>query len=342
MNKHFALMAIIAMVGVVSCNKNPKPEPTPKPEPDPDPVTATITAGDVTVDEGATVSINATTNSTAAITYATADAAVATVNDKGEVTGVKAGNTKITLKVAAVDKKFTAAEKTINVTVNAVEVPPTPVASITIDGEFADWTELEDGTFTKFVNNPDSPWEGVEEIRCYATEEAVYYYMKFDEESLADAFAADTPSMHLRLCINTDGEYESGYKSYFLEGYDFIIEGCFVDGGAFVDFDGEFHQRYGDTGPAAESTKWHSLLGPENGLVMGKGAGVEYEIALDRAKFNDAANTSEFPLPMGDKFQTGIRYYWNGWDEFSNMPNCSVEEEAGNGWGFLMRVNTNK
>ena len=80
--------------------------------------------------------------------------------------------------------------------------------------------------------------------------------------------------------------------------------------------------------------------GSENGLVMGKGAGLEYEIALDRAKFNEAANTSDFPLPMGDTFQTGIRFYWNGWDEFSNMPNCSLEEEQGNGWGFLMRVKT--
>ena len=333
MHKKLALLAMIAMVGFVSCNKTPDPTPTPKPEPepDPDPVTATITAADVSVDEGATVSIGATTNSTAAITYTSADASIATVNDKGEVTGVKAGNTQITLKVAAVEKAFTAAEKTINVTVNAVEVPPVEVKSITIDGEFEDWPALEEGTFTKSVCDPDAPWEGVEEIRCYATAETVFYYIKFDEESLADAFAAETPDMHLRLCINTDGEYESGYQNYFLEGYDFIIEGCFVEGGKFVDFDGTLHQRIGG---------WVELMAPGNGLVMGKGAGLEYEIAMDRAKFNEAANTSEVPKPMGETFQTGIRFYWNGWDEFSNMPNCSVEEEQGNGWGFLMRIKT--
>ena len=110
MKRIFALMAVVAMVGFVSCNKNPKPEPTPKPEPDPDPVTATITAADVTVDEGATVSIGATTNSSATITYASADASIATVNEKGEVTGVKAGNTTITLKVDAVEKAYTAAD----------------------------------------------------------------------------------------------------------------------------------------------------------------------------------------------------------------------------------------
>ena len=338
MKKVLTLMAVFAMVGFVSCKKDP--EPAPKPEEKP--VTATITAGDVTVEEGATANINATTNSTATISYTSADASVASVSAAGVVTGVKAGSTTITLKVDAVEGKFTAAEKTINVTVSAKEEPPVSVAGITIDGDFSDWTELEAGTFAKSVSDPDAPWEGVEEIRCYASEETVYYYIKFNAEELADAFTMEPNDMHLRLCINTDGEFGSGYTSYFLEGYDFIIEGTFADGGEFVDFDGEFHQRYGENGPSDSSTKWHSLLGPENGLVAGKGAGNEYEISLSRTKFNEAANTSDFPLPMGDEFQTGIRFYYNGWQEFSNVPNSSLEEEDGSGYGYLMRVKFNK
>ena len=337
MKKVFALMAVVAMVGFVSCKKNPTPTPTPDPDPTPTPteevVTATITAGDVTVDEGATAKINASTNSSATITYASADAAIATVDASGVVTGVKAGNTTITLKVDAVDKKFTAAEKTINVTVNAVEVPPTPAATITIDGDFTDWPALEEGTFKKAVSDPDAPWEGVKEIRCYANEETVFYYIKFDAECLAEAKESATPAMHIRLCINTDGEFESGYTNYFLDGYDFIVEGAIMDEGEFVDFDGTLHQRIGS---------WIALLEPGNELVFGKGNGTEYEISLDRAKFNEAANTSDVPMPMGDEFQTGIRFYWNGWDEFSNMPNSSIEEEAGNGWGYLLRMTTNK
>ena len=329
MHKRFALLAMIAMIGFVSCDKTNK-DPEPKPEPKPDPVTATITAADVTVNEGETVAINATTNSTATITYTSADAAVATVDASGNVTGVKAGSTQITMKVAEVQDKFTAAEKVINVTVNAVEVP---VAGITIDGDFEDWTKLEEGTFTKSYCDPDAPWEGVEEIRCYATEETVYYYIKFNADELAEAFTMEPNDMHLRLCINTDGEFESGYTSYFLEGYDFIIEGTFADAGAFVDFDGEMHQRIGS---------WKSLLAPENGLVACKGNGAEYEISLNRAKFNEAANTSDVPMPMGDEFQTGIRFYYNGWQEFSNMPNSSIEEDEGNGYGYLMRIHTNK
>lgn len=326
MKKALSLLAIISMIGLVSCQKEEKA------------ANANINASDVTVEEGQTVQIGATTNSSATITYASADVSIATVSAAGAVNGVKAGNTTITLKVAAVEGKFTAAEKTIKVTVTAKEeVPPTPgpsTSSIEIDADFSDWSKLETGTFTKSVSDPDAPWEGVKEIRCYADAQTVFYYIKFDEESLADAMAAERPDMHLRLCINTDGEYTSGYTSYFLEGYDFIIEGSFVEGGAFVDFDGTLHQRI--------NGGWTSLLEPENGLVTGKGAGTEYEIALDRATFNEAANGSSVPMPMGDDFQTGIRFYSNGWDEFSNVPNSSVDEEMGNGWGYLMRIHTNK
>ena len=335
--KKAIFLAMIAMLGVVSCKKTPDPTPEPKK----DPVAATITASDVTVEEGAAVKINATTNSTATITYASANTGVATVAGDGTVTGVKAGSTTITLKVDAVQDKFTAAEKTINVTVTAKEVPPEPVATITIDGDFSDWPKLEAGTFAKSVSDPDAPWEGVKEIRCYATPETVFYYIKFDEESLADALAFeakdsegnDEAEMHIRLCINTDGEYESGYTNYFLEGYDFIVEGAIADEGAFIEFDGTLFQRIGS---------WKELLEPENGLVYGKGSGLEYEISLDRATFNMAAETSDVPMPMGDEFQTGIRFYYNGWDEFSNVPNSSIEEEQGNGWGYLMRIKTNK
>ena len=81
--------------------------------------TATISASDITVQEGLTTQINAVTNSSAAIKYISADASVATVSDLGEVTGIQAGSTTVTMKVDAVEGLYTAAETTINVTVTA-------------------------------------------------------------------------------------------------------------------------------------------------------------------------------------------------------------------------------
>lgn len=107
--KRVSLPAFLAAAALIclSCEKTPAPE------------NASITASDITVEEGQTVQIGATTNSSATITYTTANAAVATVSAAGEVTGVKAGNTSITLKVDAVEGLYTAAEASISVTVTA-------------------------------------------------------------------------------------------------------------------------------------------------------------------------------------------------------------------------------
>ena len=205
---------------------------------------------------------------------------------------------------------------------------PQPSGAITIDGDFSDWAELDPTAVVGAVCDDYAPWEGVSEIRVYAADDHVYYYIRFDKESLDDAFELVPNDMHIRLCINTDGEFESGYASYFLQAYDFIVEGKIATEGAFIDFDGTLHQRFGS---------WTPLLEPGHNLVAGKGAGVEYEIVLDRSIFNQAAALSSDPKPMGDVFQTGIRFYFNGWQEFSNMPNADIDDD-GTGWGDLLEV----
>ena len=71
---------------------------------------------------GATVELGATTNSTAAITYASADESIATVSETGVVTGVAAGTVEITLSVAAKDK-YLAGEAKCTVTVTDGSAP---------------------------------------------------------------------------------------------------------------------------------------------------------------------------------------------------------------------------
>lgn len=208
--------------------------------------------------------------------------------------------------------------------------PQPTAARITIDGDFSDWAAIDPKYVKAAQNDPDSPWEAVKEIRVYADPETVYYYINYDKETLDEQMELKD-ELPIRLCINTDGEFESGYTNYFLDGYDFIIEGGLASDGAWTVFDGTMHQRIGS---------WQELLAPGNGLVTGQGNGTEYEIALNRAKFNEAANTSDVPMPMGDTFQTGIRFYGNNWGELSNMPNSSIEEEMGNGWGYLLRITT--
>ena len=77
-------------------------------------------------------------------------------------------------------------------------------------------------------------------------------------------------------------------------------------------------------------------------MVLGAGSGNEYEILLARELFNNAVSSDQ---KIGDVFYTGIRFYTDGagtWAELSNMPNASVEEGDGNGWGHLLKVTTSK
>lgn len=98
-----------------------------------------VTTVNVSLYEGDTKSLGASTNSTAAISYVSADTSIATVDSDGNVTGVSAGETTITLSVPAVGDQFTAAEKTVNVTVNP--------KSGTVDGNWVATaiTSIKDG-----------------------------------------------------------------------------------------------------------------------------------------------------------------------------------------------------
>lgn len=98
---------------------------------------AVITAEDVTVKVGKNKAIGATTNSSAAIEYVSGNTAIATVSSDGTVTGVAEGSTTITLSVPAVEGYYTAATKTINVTVEAATSE-----GIEIDGDMSDWDEV--------------------------------------------------------------------------------------------------------------------------------------------------------------------------------------------------------
>ena len=326
MKKIYALMAIAAMVCVASCKKpSTDPTPTPKPEPEKEPVTATITANDVTVEEGATVSINATTNSTAALKYVTGDATIATVDDKGVVTGVKAGNTQITISVAAVDKEFTAAEKKINVTVNAKEVPPAPIASIDIDGKFEDWASLEKGTFSQVFGDEESLHPALTHVKVYATAENIYVYFEWDPDMVAPEFGVDHVPFH--CYINTDGDASTGGFGEFSDlCTDVLLEGSLYD----VDDDNNFGMVSYNPGafayagePNTDEWKW-AELGIEEEICQGAGVEGKYEFLIKRAPF------AEVGFPIADIFSIGFDIQKN-WDSVGVLPSTAPTEENPSG-----------
>ena len=203
---------------------------------------------------------------------------------------------------------------------------------ITIDGDFSDWKSLDKSLYEKAENDVDSPWAGVEEIRVYAHEDYVYYYVKYNEETLEELEPADE-KLPVRLNINTDGEFTSGYSSYSLQSYDFIVEAeKITDGqGGWASLTAAImYQRV--------NGKWEELHNGGN-LLVGAGSGCEYEFSLSREVFNAAVAKSSAPnTRMGDNFQTGMRFYETtsnpNWAELSNMPNSG----EGNGYADLLNI----
>lgn len=131
-------------------------------------------ASKFTVNVGETVSLGATTNSTATIKYASADETIATVSADGVVTGVKEGEVEITASIDAVEG-FTAAEAKTTIVVKPAGSSESKVYTLTFPddnsennkvGSYTDtWEAQKDGfawTITAFNNNK---W-GWKYIRC--------------------------------------------------------------------------------------------------------------------------------------------------------------------------------
>ena len=113
-------------------------------------------ASKFTVNVGETVSLGATTNSTATIKYASADETIATVSADGVVTGVKEGEVEITASIDAVEG-FTAAEAKTTIVVKpaGTEAPAltyTLQATTGTNNAYAQSGEIEVDGLTWVVN----------------------------------------------------------------------------------------------------------------------------------------------------------------------------------------------
>lgn len=122
-------------------------------------------ASKFTVNVGETVSLGATTNSTATIKYSSADETIATVSADGVVTGVKEGEVEITASIDAVEG-FTAAEAKTTIVVKPAGSSESKVYTLTFpDDNSANnavgaynetWEAQKDGfawTISAFNNN---------------------------------------------------------------------------------------------------------------------------------------------------------------------------------------------
>ena len=309
------------MVGFVSCKKE---DPA---------VTAAINANDVTVEEGATAAIGATTNSSATITYVCDNTAVATVDAAGTVTGVKAGNANITLKVAAVEGKFTAAEKTIKVTVT--EKPVQQAVELTMDGKFDDWAALPAGSFSKTYGDEDATHPALTHCKVYATASKIYVYFEWDTDQISAEPGVEHVPFH--CYINTDGDATTGgFSDQFADACtDLLLEGFIYDGGEEGGELGSYNPGAfawaGD--PNGGGWSW-SELGAD-GFCEGAGVEGKYEFSIDRSAL------AGLGFPVADVFSIGFDIQ-QSWDSVGILPNAAPSEDNPSGVVNSLQVTTQK
>lgn len=320
-------MAVVAAVCAFSCKKNDTPAAKP--------AEATITAADVTVEEGATAQVNATTNSSAAIVYTADNSGVYTVAN-GVITGVKAGEGSLKLSVPAVEGKFTAAEKTIKVTVTAKAGPQPPQpqpASIAIDGDFADWAALPEGSFSQSFGDEDATHAALTYCKVYADAEKVYVYVEWDME-----YIEDKSWVPFHCYINTDGDASTGgYSDQFSDACsDVLLEGAVYADDEICSYWAGGYPWIGE--PNASGWGWApdtDNIFPEEAPTEGAGIDGKYEFSIDRKMFADAG------FPFADEFSIGFDIQQN-WSSVGVIPNAAPSEESPSGTVPSLKVKTNK
>lgn len=321
MKKVLALVAICAMVGFVSCKKE-------------DPAaTATITANDVTVEEGSTAAIGASTNSSATITYTCDDTSIATVDAAGTVTGVKAGNANITLKVAAVEGAYTAAEKTIKVTVT--EKPAEPAITLTMDGKFDDWAALPAGSFARTYGDEDATHPALTHCKVYATTEKIYVYFEWDTDQIT--YEPEVEHVPFHCYINTDGDATTGgFGDQFADAcIDILLEGFIYGGGERGGEMGSYDPGTFSWAGDANGSGWAwDDLGLD-GYCEGWGVEGKYEFSIDRATL------AGIGFPVADVFSIGFDIQ-QGWNSVGILPNAAPSEDNPSGVVNTLQVTTQK
>ena len=171
------------------------------------PVTATLTVSpaslNLTVGESAT--LTATTNSSATPTFSTSDAGVASVDADGKVTAKAAGTATITVSVAAVEGAFTAASKTVPVTVTAAGGGESTAKDLPYVQNFK---AAGQGDFV--IDNKTLP-EGLSYVwsydNRYGMKASGYYQQAYDTESwlvspVVNLSSAQHPVLTFRHAVN--------------------------------------------------------------------------------------------------------------------------------------------
>ncbi len=327
-NKFFAIALAALTLGFVACKPD---EPSQK---------LVITPAEAEVAVAATVQLSANMD----VTWSSSDAAIAAVNDKGLVTGVKEGEATITAKAVKSN-----AMATCKVVVKAGGVtPPAGVPEISVtDGSLADWEALPKDKVFSCACPAGAALLGLKSASVYATSMYINILVEINDEDITDR---EWTPFHVYLDLD-NSDATGGYGDEFADANSEILcETAIFSGGEPYSYNPAVFKWWGGVGESGwlwtdpsvthdAADFWGAIIG-EGQLPVGASQYVDgkFEIQLLR----ELLATVEPAAPMNDtEFGIGFDIQQN-WSSVGILP-CGEDTEANPGGHVAkLKVKINK
>jgi hypothetical protein len=294
-----------------------------------------ITPAEAEVAVAATVQLSANMD----VTWSSSDAAIASVNDKGLVTGVKEGEATITAK--AVKSNATA---TCKVVVKAGGVTPgVPEISVS-DGSLADWEALPKDKVFSCECPEGAALLGLKGVAVYATE---MYINILVEPNMDDITDLEWVPFHVYIDLD-NSDLTGGYGDEFTDANtDILCETAIFSGGEPNNYNPAVFKWWGEVGgdgwnwedpenPGNETNFWGAIIG-EGQLPVGNSQYVDgkFEIQILRELLGTVHEMSDTEFGIGFDIQ-------QNWSSVGILPCASATDENPNGEMAKLKVKINK
>lgn len=307
-NKFFAIA--LAALTLMACNKKDEPQ------------ALKITPAQAEVSVGATVQLSANME----VTWSSSDAAIAGVNDKGLVTGIKEGEATITAK--AVKSNGMA---TCKITVKAGGVTPPPAgADISVtDNSIDDWKALPAEKVASCECPDASAYLGLKGAAVYADAVYINVLVEYDPEEIPDR--AWTP---FHFYFNTDNsDLTGGYGDQWNDAnVDILLEGAVFADDAPCAYDPGVSAWTGEVGGTGWS--WEELTIPAP-FCESQHVGNYIEFKMIRELIPTTAGWNDSEFGVGFDIQ-------QNWESVGILPIEAATDENPNGHTVKLQVKINK
>ena len=210
---------------------------------------------------------------------------------------------------------------------NPCECEEEYVSPITIDGDFADWNNLDAAYVATASCNADAKWTALEKVKVYCDGVYLNVYFEFSDDEIADR--AWVP---FHVYINQDASEAAGNDQFLGQGgQDWLLEGAVMADGDFCSYNPALFSYDG----AEDTVEWAygEVLPEGSGIGSGAGAGTKYEFALMVEMLQG--------VELSDTFTIGFDIQ-QSWNSVGVLPNTAIADDNANGAVKMLEVTIKK